>query len=152
MDTATPMPGRMTGAAGLAAGLANAPKAPPTTLVIFGGGGDLTKRLLMPSLYNLQAAQLLDDGFQVIGVDRNDVAEDAYRDGLTETMHGFVGSKGNEFEASKLDETAWGAIRDRLHYLKGDFGEDSTYQELKGSGSGELRVLPGGGGRGSLGR
>ena len=34
--------------------------APPCTLVIFGAAGDLTKRLLMPSLYNLAGAGLLD--------------------------------------------------------------------------------------------
>ena len=36
------------------AGLANNEQAPPCTLVIFGAGGDLTKRLLMPSVYNLR--------------------------------------------------------------------------------------------------
>ena len=38
--------------------------APPCVLVIFGGAGDLTKRLLIPSLYNLQAAGLLPDKFR----------------------------------------------------------------------------------------
>ncbi len=42
--------------------------APACTLVIFGAGGDLTKRLLMPSLYNLTAARLLPEGFGVIGL------------------------------------------------------------------------------------
>ena len=47
-----PLPGRLSGAQGIA----DAPTAPPATLVIFGGGGDLTKRLLMPSIYNLRLA------------------------------------------------------------------------------------------------
>ena len=126
MDMNAPLPGRLSGAEGLA----QAPKAPSTTLVIFGGGGDLTKRLLMPSLYNLELSKLLDDGFQVIAVDRNDTDEAAYRDGLTTAMQGFVGSKGGESEINSLNMDTWGWVRDRLHYQQGDFGDDTTYQAL----------------------
>ncbi len=45
--------------------------APPCTMVIFGANGDLTKRLLMPALYNLSGAKLLDDKFAILGVDRD---------------------------------------------------------------------------------
>jgi glucose-6-phosphate 1-dehydrogenase len=45
-------------------------QAPPCTLVIFGAGGDLTKRLLMPAIYNLAKAKLLSDKFAIIAVDR----------------------------------------------------------------------------------
>ena len=41
-------------------------------MVIFGAGGDLTKRLLMPALYNLAGSDLLDEGLQIIGVDHTD--------------------------------------------------------------------------------
>ena len=41
-------------------------RADPCAFVIFGAGGDLTKRLLVPALYNLMAAQLLPDDFAVI--------------------------------------------------------------------------------------
>ena len=44
--------------------------APPCTLVIFGAAGDLTKRLLVPALYNLRRAGLLPEAFSVIGVAR----------------------------------------------------------------------------------
>ena len=49
-------------------------KAPPCTLVIFGAGGDLTKRLLMPAIYNLAKAKLLSDKFAIIAVDRTEKA------------------------------------------------------------------------------
>ena len=45
-------------------------KAPPCAIVIFGASGDLTKRLLMPALYNLAKAGRLSDKFALIGVDR----------------------------------------------------------------------------------
>ena len=43
--------------------------APPCAMVIFGAGGDLTKRLVMPALYNLVTAGRLPDGFRIVGVD-----------------------------------------------------------------------------------
>ncbi|MBV8970440.1 MAG: hypothetical protein JO331_15470, partial [Verrucomicrobia bacterium] len=46
------------------------PPAPPCTLVIFGAGGDLTKRLLMPALYNLAGDHLLPSDLKIVGVDR----------------------------------------------------------------------------------
>ena len=130
MDTNQPLPGRMSGVQGLAA--AHAPAAPAATMVIFGGGGDLTKRLLMPSIYNLKVAGLLDESFNVILVDRADTTEDALRAGLTEAMEGFVAHKGGEFEGTKLDHGAWDWLRDRLHYHKGDIEDVATYQALAG--------------------
>ena len=127
MDLGAPMPGRLAGTAGLA----KAGPAPASTLVIFGAGGDLTRRLLMPSLYNLQLAHLLDESFQVIGVDHNESEDEKYRQTLTESMQGFVTDKGGEFAADGLDAGAWGWIRSRLHYQTGDFEDAATYEALK---------------------
>ena len=44
--------------------------APPCAMVIFGAAGDLTKRLVVPALYNLTTTQQLPSGFQLVGVDR----------------------------------------------------------------------------------
>ena len=127
MDMQQPMPGRLAGPQGLM----DAPKTPAATLVIFGGGGDLTKRLLMPSIYNLVQAKLLDEAFDIICVDWVDMAEDDYRAGLTTMMEGFVGSRGGEAQLASLNQAAWGWVHDRIHYQRGDFGEDGTYQALK---------------------
>ncbi len=43
--------------------------ADPNAMVIFGAGGDLTKRLVVPSLYNLACAKLLPSEFAIVGVD-----------------------------------------------------------------------------------
>ena len=42
----------------------------PTALVIFGAGGDLTWRKLVPAVFHLHADGWLPEQFQVIGVDR----------------------------------------------------------------------------------
>ena len=106
--------------------------APPGTLVIFGAAGDLTKRLLVPALYNLARAKLLDGRFAVLGVDHNERSEEDYRAGLTATMQGFVGDKGGEFSTDRLDPAAWGWLRERLLYLAGDFEDPATYRRLAG--------------------
>ncbi len=110
--------------------LAAADPAPPCTLVIFGASGDLTKRLLIPSIYNMRQARLLQDGFQVIGVDRVERDDDAYRGALTEAMKSFAGDKGGEFSPGTLDGDAWGWVRDRLFYQVGDLGDAGTYEAL----------------------
>jgi glucose-6-phosphate 1-dehydrogenase len=112
--------------------LARADTAPASTLVIFGAGGDLTKRLLMPALYNMTIAGLLPDGFQMIGVDRLEMDETAYRQKQTETMKSFISDKGGEFSADSLDEKAWSWLRDRLHYQSGDFANPETFKAIGG--------------------
>ena len=111
--------------------LKRAEPAPACTLVLFGGAGDLTKRLLMPSVYNLKQAGLLQEGFTLIGVDHSERTDDAYRDYLTETMQGFVTDKGGEFASDGLDEAAWGWVRDRIFFQEGDFEKPELYEELK---------------------
>ena len=58
--------------------------------MIFGAGGDLTKRLLMPAIYNLSKAKLLSDKFAIIAVDRTPKPVEAFRDYLAEGIRSFV--------------------------------------------------------------
>jgi len=104
--------------------------APPCTLVIFGAGGDLTKRLLMPALYNLSGSRLLPDAFKVIGVDRVQQGDDDWRRGLTEAMQSSTKDKTAEFYTPKLDDDAWGWVQQRLSYLPGDFSQDETFTRI----------------------
>ena len=55
-------------------------------MVIFGASGDLTKRLLMPALYNLARARRLSERFAVIGVDRSAWSEEDFRTHLAEEI------------------------------------------------------------------
>ena len=104
--------------------------APPCTLVIFGAGGDLTKRLLMPALYNLAGSHLLDEGLKIIGVDHGDNSDQGWRKALTDTMQSFTTDKTAEFHADHIDQETWGWISNRLFYLKGDFEKPDLYSDL----------------------
>ena len=64
--------------------------APPCVLVIFGAAGDLTKRLLMPALYNLRRASLLPENFAVIGVARSKKDDGAFRQELAASLREFA--------------------------------------------------------------
>ena len=122
--------------------------APACTLVIFGAGGDLTKRLLMPALYNLSGSKLLAQEFRVVGVDRGEIDTDGWKHALSETMQTFTTDKTSEFYTPKIDDAAWGWVTERLHYQQGDFGHDDVFRqigEVVGGGSAifYLAVAPG---------
>src|SRR5438045_4761715 len=63
----------------LTVGLAAPVAAQPVTIVIFGGGGDLAHRKLLPALYNLYVDGLLPPRFGVVGVGRKEMSDDDYR-------------------------------------------------------------------------
>jgi glucose-6-phosphate 1-dehydrogenase len=103
-------------------------RAPPATMVIFGAGGDLTKRLVMPALYNLTRAGMLADEFAIIGVDHSDRTTESWREGLTEMIRVFAQGSGS---GAKLDEQAWSWLTQRMSYMRGEFGELETFHRLR---------------------
>ena len=98
------------------------PPAPPCVLAIFGAAGDLTQRLLMPALYNLRCARLLPEHFAVIGVARAPKDDSAFRQELADSLRMYGD---NELSRSDAD---W--LAERMYYLRGDFDDASSYQEL----------------------
>ncbi|MBN3845798.1 glucose-6-phosphate dehydrogenase [Paraburkholderia sp. Ac-20342] len=105
--------------------------APPCTLVIFGAGGDLTKRLLMPALYNLAVDGLLDGGMKIVGVNHGARETAAWRDDLHTSLQQFAADKASTFHAGKLDDDAWNWVAQRLEYMAGEFESDDTFAQLK---------------------
>src|SRR6185503_6802394 len=55
------------------------PVVPPCLMVIFGASGDLTKRKLIPALFNLRRSGLLPDNFAVLGVARQALSDEELR-------------------------------------------------------------------------
>jgi glucose-6-phosphate 1-dehydrogenase len=102
--------------------LSEAPPAPQCTLVIFGAMGDLTRRLLLPALYNLATARLLPERFAVVGVARAAMETESFRRDLGESLRAYA--------PTALANPAWPWLSQRLHYLRGDFGAPETYHDL----------------------
>ncbi len=94
----------------------------PCTIVIFGASGDLTKRKLLPALYNLKALKLLPANFSVIGVAVSDWDDSEYRKRITEDI--------KEFATRPVDDTEWDDFVKRSYYVHGDFNDVETFNKL----------------------
>jgi glucose-6-phosphate 1-dehydrogenase len=107
-----------------------ATEAPPCAMVVFGATGDLTKRLLVPALYNLVTAKRLADGFRLVGVGRNADTVEEWRNTLTTMMNESIARDG-EFQGDHLNQTAWRWLTERMSYLQGDLNDKDTYHRLQ---------------------
>ena len=105
-------------------------QAPPCTLVIFGAGGDLTKRLLMPAIYNLAKSKLLSDKFAIIAVDRTPKPIEDYRNYLAEGIRSFVSDTASAPATEPFDKAAWDFVAARITHFAGDLTEPDTYARL----------------------
>ncbi|MDH4361997.1 MAG: hypothetical protein OEW33_14840, partial [Nitrospirota bacterium] len=95
---------------------------PPTLFVVFGAQGDLTKRKLIPALYNLASSHHLPQEFVILGVDG--IPMD------TEEFRGKIRLDIQELSPRPIDSTIKEWLLDRLYYLSGDFRNPQTYERL----------------------
>ena len=95
----------------------------PCAMVIFGASGDLTRRKLIPALYNLAQNQLLSREFAVIGVARAPMSTEDYRKKVSEDI--------KQFATGTVEADIWEWFIRRMHYLSGDMGDKNLYLQLK---------------------
>jgi glucose-6-phosphate 1-dehydrogenase len=107
--------------------------ADPCTLVIFGASGDLTKRLVMPALYNLARAHALPEKFALIGVAQTDETTDDWCGDMYDMLKSAVGNTGAEFNVDRIDEAAWKRLSMGMSYIPGDLTKPALYEELRGA-------------------
>jgi glucose-6-phosphate 1-dehydrogenase len=100
------------------------PVAEPCVLVIFGASGDLTRRKLLPAIYNLADQHHLADAFAVVGVARPAQDDEAFRASMRDAV---LGSR-----EQAVDPGKWAKIEDRLHYVAGEFSNPDVYRTLAG--------------------
>jgi glucose-6-phosphate 1-dehydrogenase len=95
----------------------------PTTLVIFGGTGDLAKRKLLPAIYNLAHEGALPERFNLIGVSRSEMSDDAYRELARESI--------TQFSRRQADPQVLDSLLGRIRYVGGTFDDASVYERLE---------------------
>src|ERR1700733_3330319 len=93
-------------------------------LVIFGASGDLTKRKLIPGLYNLACVGCMNPEFEVLGIGRTPMSSEEFR------------KKSREAAAKSQDtrdfsESGWGDFERRLRYMVGDINDPNFYPRLR---------------------
>jgi glucose-6-phosphate 1-dehydrogenase len=92
-------------------------------LVIFGVTGDLTHRLVIPSLYNLAAAELLPEKFCVVGVARRGMSNEALRESLMKGLRQFATRPVEDKVANRLLEC--------VTFVEADPGDALSFDRLK---------------------
>jgi glucose-6-phosphate 1-dehydrogenase len=106
--------------------------ADPCVLVIFGATGDLTKRLVVPALYNLLRTKVLPENFALIGVARSEGTAESWRDHLKDMLNSFIGNASAEFDVDHIDEVIWNRLAEKMTYVQGDLTKPDLYGKLRG--------------------
>jgi glucose-6-phosphate 1-dehydrogenase len=99
------------------------PKADPCTLVIFGASGDLTKRKLIPALYDLACVGCIGSHFEVLGIGRTEMSDAEFREAMRESTK-------HSRDAREYSDVAWDFFAERLHYMVGDITQAGFYEDL----------------------
>lgn len=99
------------------------PKADSCILVIFGASGDLTKRKLVPALYDLACAGCMAKEFEVLGVARSEMTSEAFREAMYQ-------STSKSRDARKFNDSCWEGLAKRMQYMAGDINDPGMYMKL----------------------
>ncbi len=102
--------------------------ADPCAMIIFGAAGDLTKKLIVPALYNLACAKLLPKDFAVIGVDLAEHTNEDWHASLREKIQDFVHTDGS---TGNVDQNVWNWLSGHMCYVQGDLNDPASYEKLK---------------------
>ena len=94
----------------------------PTNIVIFGAGGDLTKRKLIPALVKMLRCGLLHPESRIIGVLKNR-AEDEWLESLHQGLLKYAPD-------IKMEDEQWQEFSTRFTMVNGDLQYDNTYVEI----------------------
>jgi glucose-6-phosphate 1-dehydrogenase len=95
----------------------------PCIMVIFGASGDLTRRKLIPALYNLARYNLLSREFAIVGVAREPMDTEHFRAKMEANI--------KEFATAPVEPDLWEWFARRLYYVSGDFRDPQCYERLR---------------------
>jgi len=96
--------------------------AAPCALVIFGASGDLTRRKLVPALYNLEADGMLSPDMQIVGFARRQKTGEEFRSELRAGVE--------QFSRRHLEAEVWDRLAPRLHYVHGGYDDAGSFERL----------------------
>ena len=94
----------------------------PCVMVIFGATGDLTKRKLLPSIYNLLSTGLLSREFAIVGMSKDGWTTDQFRKHVSDSLKQFA-------EGADPELVDW--LERHSYYVQGEFGDSEAYKRLR---------------------
>ncbi|MET9443862.1 glucose-6-phosphate dehydrogenase [Streptomyces sp. NPDC006610] len=95
----------------------------PSGLVIFGVTGDLSRKKLMPAVYDLANRGLLPPGFSLVGFARRDWADQDF----AQVVHDAV----REHSRTEFREEVWQQLAEGMRFIPGDFDDDRAFKQLR---------------------
>jgi glucose-6-phosphate 1-dehydrogenase len=99
------------------------PTAEPCVLIIFGGSGDLTRRKLLPAVFDLTSMGNTSRGFDIVGVGLPAMSDDEFRTSMRQSVE-------MSNDARTFSEDNWQKFASKLTYISGDLDSDETYNAL----------------------
>ncbi|MDT0444906.1 glucose-6-phosphate dehydrogenase [Streptomyces johnsoniae] len=95
----------------------------PSGLVIFGVTGDLSRKKLMPAVYDLANRGLLPPGFSLVGFARRDWADEDFCD----VVHNSV----KQYARTPFREEVWRQLAEGMRFVSGTFDDDEAFVNLR---------------------
>ncbi|GHF28362.1 glucose-6-phosphate 1-dehydrogenase [Amycolatopsis deserti] len=94
----------------------------PSSLVIFGVTGDLSRKKLMPAIYDLANRGLLPAGFSLVGFARRDWENEDFG----QLVHDAVA----EHARTPFRESVWNRLAEGIRFVQGTFDDDDAFDRL----------------------
>ncbi|HEX3310093.1 MAG TPA: glucose-6-phosphate dehydrogenase, partial [Streptosporangiaceae bacterium] len=95
----------------------------PCGLVIFGVTGDLSRKKVMPAIYDLASRGLLPPGFSLVGYARRDWADQDF----AQVVHDSV----KQYARTEFREEVWQQLAEGMRFIPGDFDDDTAFKQLR---------------------
>lgn len=95
----------------------------PSSLIIFGVTGDLSRKKLMPAVYDLANRGLLPPGFALVGFARRDWADQDFGQVVKEAVQ--------QYARTPWSEEVWSQLSSGIRFVSGEFTDDSAFDRLK---------------------
>ena len=96
--------------------------APPNAIVVFGASGDLTRRKLLASIFQIFTQDLLDERFYLLGCGRKKFSDENFREVAQQAIRESI----SHVSAKDLN-----AFTERLYYIDGDYSDAAFYKRIK---------------------
>src|SRR5689334_17130766 len=102
--------------------IAHSKSAGPCVMVVLGATGDLTKRKLLPAIYNLLSSGLISREFAIVGLAKDELSSEQFRAHVGDSLKQFC-------DGADPELVDW--LQRHAYYVSGEFGDAETYKRLR---------------------
>ena len=96
----------------------------PCNVIFFGASGDLTKRMLMPAMWNLRLADILPANYGIVGFSRSNLSDEQFREEIRKGIDEFSRS-------GPAKDPLWSDFAKHISYVSGGFDDTNAFRKLR---------------------